>query len=76
MDALYAGVTGWAAADAMLGFPDVPSSQSDLPDAIQLQERMVAFRAALLSDAGAGMDVDAELDRLQADLQALVDDGA
>jgi len=56
----------------MLGYPDVPSHQADMPSFADTQARLLAFTQVLASDEGADMDLDAELDRLEADLQAII----
>ena len=61
----------WGTADRMLGFPDVPSHQEDLPAPGKTQKRLAQFAQLLDSNAGAGVDIDAELDALQADLESI-----
>ena len=70
----YPGVEGWEVADTMLRFPDVPSHQSDFPGFLPGQQRLAELSQLLSSEAGADLDVDAALDELQADLQAMADD--
>jgi hypothetical protein len=59
----------------MVAYPDDPSHQQDLPAFAKSQERLTRFGQLLYSSAGAGVDINAELDSLQVDLQALAGGG-
>jgi multiple sugar transport system substrate-binding protein len=75
-DQFYGGIPRqWDAADAMLGVPDVPSHRNDLPAHDAVQQRLAEFRHWLGTPEAASVDIDAELDVLTADLQAIVDGG-
>ena len=74
-DRFYGGKREWDAADAMLGFPDVPTYLADVPSNDEVQQRLAEFRYGLGTEGAADLDVDAELDKLTADLQAIVDGG-
>jgi hypothetical protein len=71
-DQFYSGTHRWETADAMLAFPDDPTHQQDMPAFEKSQERLSRFAELLNSEAGAGVDIDAELDALEADLQAII----
>ena len=70
----YPRVANWSAADAMLAYPDIPSHQGDFPGYTKGQARLGTFYALIQSDAGADIDMGAEMDKLQADLQAIIDE--
>jgi len=57
-----------------LTYAVTPHHESDFPNFQKGQDRFAAFRSLLLGDTGVDMDVDAELDKLAADLQNIVDE--
>jgi len=57
-----------------LKYAVTPHHESDFPNFQKGQDRFAAFRTLLLGDTGKDMDVDAELDKLAADLQNIVDE--
>jgi multiple sugar transport system substrate-binding protein len=50
--------------------------ESNMPNYGKATDTVFAFQTMLFSDAGQGIDVNAELDKLQADLQAIVNEVA
>jgi multiple sugar transport system substrate-binding protein len=60
--------------EASLTYAVSPHHESDFPNFTKGQERFAAFRSLVLGDTGADIDVDAELDKLAADLQAIIDE--
>lgn len=62
----------WQVAIDSLAYPDNPSHESNMPNFNRADERIVAFYTGLI--ASADFDVDAELESLQADLQAIFDE--
>lgn len=65
-----------AVVESSLTYAVTPHHESDFPNFQKGQDRFAAFRTLLLGDTGADIDVDAELDKLAADLQAIVDEAA
>ncbi|MBC8172043.1 MAG: extracellular solute-binding protein [Anaerolineae bacterium] len=61
----------WDVARQALGFPDNPNHEEGLPSLLESTDRYTQY--AQLVDNNADADVDAELDSLQADLQAIFD---
>jgi multiple sugar transport system substrate-binding protein len=66
-------VKNWSIVVPSLAFAAVPHHESPYPNYQKGQNRFQDFLTLLGSDNGKTMDVDAEFDRLQSDLQALVD---
>jgi multiple sugar transport system substrate-binding protein len=62
----------WEVAVAMLGYPDNPNHQSNMPNFARATERINEFQS--LWRGTAGVDIDAELATLQDDLQAIFDE--
>jgi len=62
----------WDVAIEMLGYPDNPNHQSNMPNFARATERINEFQS--LWRGTAGVDIDAELDALQTDLQAIFDE--
>lgn len=54
--------------------PNDQHHESNLPNWTKVRERTQAFSTLLFGDTGADIDVDAELDSVQADVQAIVDE--
>lgn len=57
-----------------LKYAVTPHHESDFPNFQKGQDRFAAFRSLVAGDTGADIDVDAELDKLQADLQQIIDE--
>lgn len=70
----FPSVTNWGIINASLPYAAVPNHESDNPLFARTQQRFSDFRTLLYGDTGADIDVDAELDKLEADLQAIVDE--
>ena len=69
----FPSVKNWAIVAPSLAFATVPHHESWYPNYSKGQQRFNDFRTLLLGDTGKDMDVDKELDKLQSDLQAIVD---
>jgi multiple sugar transport system substrate-binding protein len=69
----YPSVENWAIVPPSLERAAVPNHEYDFPDFNRGQQRFADFRTLLLGDTGADIDLTAELDKLQSDLQAIVD---
>ncbi len=61
----------WPLVTAALAYPDVPNHEEGMPSFLEASARYVEY--AQIVDNNADADVDAELDALQADLQAIFD---
>jgi multiple sugar transport system substrate-binding protein len=61
----------WSVAEAMLAYPDVPNHQSWVPDYPKVRSAMQAFGNAYRTTQG--LDMDAELTKLQQTLQQIFD---
>jgi multiple sugar transport system substrate-binding protein len=61
----------WDVAKAMLAYPDVPNHQSFVPDYAKVRSAMQAFGNNYRTTSG--VDIDAELTKLQATLQGIFD---
>jgi len=59
----------WTVADEMLKYPDLPNHESYLPNIIKANDAFTKFRKLL--DQTPGLNVDQEIDKLQATLDAL-----
>jgi len=70
---LYPSVKNWDIVPEMLKYSVAPSHESNYPNFNKGQDRFAAFRTLLYGETGKDMDVNKELDKLQADLQAIVD---
>jgi len=69
----FPSVTHWEVVPDMLKYAAVPSHESDHPNYLKGKVLFDTFRAALYGESGKDMDVDKALDKLQADVQAVVD---
>ncbi len=72
LDERYPLDINWDVAKESLNYPDIPSHESWVPNFTAAFDRMGAFQNLL--DTTPDLDVDAELDILQSDLQALYDE--
>jgi multiple sugar transport system substrate-binding protein len=61
----------WDVAKAMLAYPDIPNHQSFVPDYAKVRSAMQAFGNAYRTTSG--LDIDAELTKLQQTLQGIFD---
>ncbi|MEX2162040.1 MAG: extracellular solute-binding protein [Anaerolineales bacterium] len=71
LDAAHAQGVDWDVAVAMLGYPDNPNHEANMPNFARAVERYNEFQS--LYRGTEGVDIDAELARLVADLQAIFD---
>jgi multiple sugar transport system substrate-binding protein len=75
IDATFPGVKlNWDVVKAMLAFPDVPNHQSFVPDYPKVRSAMQAFGNNYRTTTG--LDMDAELAKLQVTLQGIFDAAA
>lgn len=72
LNATYTQGVNWQVAIDSLNFPDVPSHEANMPNYTKAFERSEAFKTLLENTPG--LDVDAEIDTLVADLQAIFDE--
>jgi multiple sugar transport system substrate-binding protein len=70
----YPSVENWAIVPPSLERAAVPNHEYDFPNFNKGQQRFADFRTLLQGDTGAEIDLAAELDKLEADLQAIVDE--
>lgn len=70
----FPSVENWAIITPSLAYAVAPNHESDFPNFNRGQQRFADFRTLLYGDTGATIDVQAEIDQLQADLQAIVDE--
>jgi len=70
----YPSVQNWDVVVTSMGLAPNPHHEEWYPNFNKGQNRFEDFRVLIYSEGGATMDVDAELDRLEADLQAIVDE--
>jgi multiple sugar transport system substrate-binding protein len=68
----YPGVQNWEVFTASIPFAPVPHQESGYPNFAVGQDRFWDFLWMLRGENGASIDLDAELDKLEADLQILV----
>jgi hypothetical protein len=61
----------WDVAKAMLAYPDIPNHQSYVPDYAGVRAAMQKFGNAYRTTSG--LDIDAELAKLQTTLQGIFD---
>jgi hypothetical protein len=59
----------WTVADEMLKYPDLPNHESWLPNIIKANDAFAKFRKLL--DQTPNLNIDQEIDKLQATLDAL-----
>lgn len=71
LDAAHPQGVDWDVAKEMLGYPDNPNHQSNMPNYARATERINQFQS--LYRGTPGLDIDAELDTLKVDLQAIFD---
>jgi len=69
----YPSVKNWDAVAPSLEYATVPHHESYYPNYAKGQQRFNDFRTLMYGDTGKDMDVKAELDKLQSDLQSIVD---
>ncbi|MDX2162605.1 MAG: extracellular solute-binding protein [bacterium] len=72
--AAFPSVENWDIINPSLAYAAVPNHESDNPLFARTQQRFADFRTLLYGDTGATIDLEAELDRLEADLQAIIDE--
>jgi multiple sugar transport system substrate-binding protein len=72
LDEKYPQGVNWDVVSQSLQYPDVPSHEAYLPNNNRATDRLNSFRSLL--DSQPDLDVDAEIDRLLADLQQLFDE--
>jgi multiple sugar transport system substrate-binding protein len=70
----YPSVQNWDVVTTSIPLAPNPHHEEWYPNFQKGQIRFEDFRVLIYSEGGADMDVDAELDRLQSDLQAIVDE--
>lgn len=70
----FESVQNWHLINESLAYAAVPNHESDNPLFARTQQRFADFRTLLLGDTGGEIDLDAELDKLEADLQAIIDE--
>ena len=69
LDETYPQGVNWQVAVDSLAFPDVPSHEQDMPNFLKAQDRFGAFFSLIQSTPG--LDIDAEIDTLEGDLQTI-----
>ncbi|HEX7001820.1 MAG TPA: extracellular solute-binding protein [Trueperaceae bacterium] len=72
LDEKYPQGVNWDVARAHVAFADVPSHETAMPNHNRANDRLDQFKSLL--DSQPGLDVDAEIDRLIADLQVIFDE--
>lgn len=72
LDEKYPQGVNWQVARDSLSFPDIPSHEAWLPNNNKANDRIDTFRTLLASEPG--IDVDAEIDVLVEDLQAIYEE--
>lgn len=72
LDAAHPQSVDWQVAIDMLGYPDNPNHQSNMPNYARATERINEFQS--LYRGTPDLDIDAELETLMADLQAIFDE--
>jgi multiple sugar transport system substrate-binding protein len=70
-DARYPQGVDWSIVSKMLPYPDIPSHEQALPNNNQARDRLLAFVSLLKSDGT--LDLNAEVETLVSDLQAIYD---
>ncbi len=70
---VFPSVKNWDLVAPMLDYATVPHHESWIPAYAETKQRFEVFRTLLLGDTGKDMDVKKELDKLQDDLQKIVD---
>lgn len=72
LDEKYTQGVNWDVARAHVAYADVPSHETPMPNHNRANDRLDQFKSLL--DSQPGLDVDAEIDRLVADLQIIFDE--
>lgn len=70
----YPSVKNWAIVPVSLNYAAVPNHESDYPNFNKGQQRFAEFRTLMGGETGKDIDVNAEIDKLVADLQAIIDE--
>jgi multiple sugar transport system substrate-binding protein len=70
----YPTVTNWQIIQPSLEKATVPHHESFVPNYAKIKDRLANFAALIAGDTGKDLDLAAELDRLEADIQALVNE--
>jgi len=73
---LYPSVKNWDVVEASITKAPTPHHEAGYPNYNKGQIRLGDFRTLIYGDTGKDLDVNKELDKLQSDLQALVDQAA
>lgn len=71
LDARYPQGVNWDVAKAGMDYPDIPSNEAYTPGYLEMQDRVNTFNTLLQSEGG--LDIDAEIAKLQSDLQTIYD---
>jgi len=71
--AKFPSVTHWDIVPDQMAYAVAPHHESFYPGFNKGQDRFQQFRTLLYGDTGASIDINKELDKLQSDLQAIVD---
>jgi multiple sugar transport system substrate-binding protein len=74
LDATFDQGVNWQVAVDSLNFPDIPSHEGNMPNFQKADERIGAFQS--LIESTPDLDIEAEMDTLIADLQAIFDEVA
>ncbi|UCH27683.1 MAG: extracellular solute-binding protein [Trueperaceae bacterium] len=72
LDEKYPQGVNWEVVRESLNFPDIPTHEAWLPNNNKTNDRIDALRSLLTSEPG--VDVDAEIDKMIADLQAIYEE--
>jgi multiple sugar transport system substrate-binding protein len=75
LDKKFSDKKSWSVVSGAFDFTTTPNHESDFPNFKKGMDRFTAFRTLLYSDSAAKMDLKAEIDKLEKDLQAIVDEG-
>ena len=70
----YPSVKNWDLVAPSLDYTSAPGHEANYPNFNKGQLRFADFRTLLYGDAGKDIDVDKELDKLQADLQGIIEE--
>jgi multiple sugar transport system substrate-binding protein len=74
LDTKFNDKKSWDVARKAFDFTTTPNHESDFPNFKKGMDRFTAFRTLLYSDGGDKLDLKAEIDKLEKDLQAIVDE--
>ncbi len=72
LDKKYPQGVDWQVVRDMTQYPDIPSNEANMPNYQKAYDRMGALQTLMYSTEG--LDMDAELTKLQSDLQAIFDE--